>query len=293
MAQKSRGWCFTINNYTEEGLKQYLQALCRECLYYVIGREVGLKGTPHLQGYAYFKNARAMGGVSKLLGSKAHLEATNGTAAQNRDYCIKDGNFVEWGEMPKQGTRTDLKGLKDEILAGKKVSEILLEMPHMYHLYGRTLNAIEAVANESISRVTLGIKTKGYWIWGPTGVGKSYMARQMFKGCTFYVLPNDKNGWWEGYKGQDVVILDDFRAKDLEFNKLLQMVDEWEFYAPRRGAPAVPFISKYVIITTCEAPADTYTLESERNMEQLHRRFEIIHLTEKFQSNNLGTEVVG
>ena len=47
----SKRWCFTYNNYTEEHLVEIVDILTKNCFKYIIGKEVGEKGTPHLQGY--------------------------------------------------------------------------------------------------------------------------------------------------------------------------------------------------------------------------------------------------
>ena len=52
MDNRSRGWCFTLNNYNEEEEVRAL-ALPEEVSYGVVGKEVGESGTPHFQGYLY------------------------------------------------------------------------------------------------------------------------------------------------------------------------------------------------------------------------------------------------
>lgn len=53
MAQKFRGWCFTLNNYSEFDIDTLAKV---DCVYIVYGIEVGKEFTSHLQGYIYFKN---------------------------------------------------------------------------------------------------------------------------------------------------------------------------------------------------------------------------------------------
>nr|WAE42331.1 MAG: replication associated protein [Cressdnaviricota sp.] len=98
--QRSRGWCFTINNYTDLDVDQVLDLTCE---YLVFGFEVGKKTeTPHIQGYVFFENALTRKSVSKKL-RRASLRKPRGTPEQNRKYCIEDGDYYEFGEMPHQG----------------------------------------------------------------------------------------------------------------------------------------------------------------------------------------------
>lgn len=44
-----------------------------------------------------------------------------------------------------------------------------------------------------------------YWIYGETGTGKSYLSSQRWPDA----FRKPQNKWWDGYKGQKTVILDD------------------------------------------------------------------------------------
>jgi hypothetical protein len=59
---------------------------------------------------------------------------------------FRTSRLDEDDERPKQGERTDLNVLRDEILAGKSVQEIALENPDGFHQYGRTLKKLETIA---------------------------------------------------------------------------------------------------------------------------------------------------
>lgn len=85
----ARYWCFTLNNYTEEEWLHIIK-LC-ERHKYIVGKEVGEKGTPHLQGYVAFeKKCRPM---ETFDNKRIHWEKTKANEQKNYDYCSKEGNF--------------------------------------------------------------------------------------------------------------------------------------------------------------------------------------------------------
>lgn len=92
--KRSRGWCFTLNNYTEEDFVKFTKGEHINTLErWIVGKEIGESGTKHLQGYYYFKNARTLKKMKEVDG-KAHWEAAKGSPKQNMDYCSKDGEYL-------------------------------------------------------------------------------------------------------------------------------------------------------------------------------------------------------
>ena len=103
----AKAWCFTLNNYTEEeygALVQQFQTLADE-YFYIVGKEVGEQGTPHLQGYIekragrfrplpLFEVKRANSNQEGALTNCMHFEKAKGNRKQNWKYCSKEGNFV-------------------------------------------------------------------------------------------------------------------------------------------------------------------------------------------------------
>jgi hypothetical protein len=61
----------------------------------------------HYQGYVEFDRPIVFGTLKKLLGNKTHLSNRNGTAKQAADYCKKDGDFIEHGQISQQLRRSD------------------------------------------------------------------------------------------------------------------------------------------------------------------------------------------
>lgn len=271
---RSRSWCLTINNYDESDLDQILDHM-KGVEYGVVGREVGEENqTPHLQIYFRMKNPITFSALKKKF-KKAHIEAAKANDFINREYCIKAGNYTEYGKMSNQGKRTDLEKIKNDIMNGKKVDDIVIDNPSIFHQYGRTLTKIEDLRMRKIFRSEM---TIGEWVYGSTGTGKSEYAFKDFNPDTHYVWKYD-NGWNDGYSQQEIVIVDEFRGQ-MPMNELLMMIDKHpNYYVRRRGREPLPFTSKKVIITSSLAPDEVYHNLSENDkLEQLFRRIKIIKL---------------
>jgi len=84
----SKKWAFTYNNWSESELAPILKSFDRLAKKYVIGKEVGEQGTPHLQGYVEFiKKERPLECIKSI---KIHWEKAKGDEKQNFNYCTKE-----------------------------------------------------------------------------------------------------------------------------------------------------------------------------------------------------------
>jgi len=132
---RARGYCFTINNWTDDDCGNILEL--RESVDYVIaGFEVGSEGTPHIQGFLYSKNKISFTTVQYILDNRAHIETMKGTPVQALLYCMKDGNYYESGERPRQGRRSDLDVIANDIKhKTKTIEQIALEHPTQWNFH--------------------------------------------------------------------------------------------------------------------------------------------------------------
>jgi len=233
----------------------------------------------HWHAGVKFKSTREFSVMKKLYPTCNIQEKSKySTWEQLQTYCKKDGKFEEFGTLPKneQGKRNDLNKIKDSILEGEEsVDDILTNNPILYHQYGRTLEKIEDQRMRKLFRTEM---TLGFWLWGDTGSGKSHTAYKNFHPDTHYVLNINDKGWWEGYKQQETVIINEFRGQ-IAYSELLDLVDKWPKSVPRRGKEPLPFTSKRVIITTSLPPDEVYhNLSIKDSLKQLYRRFKIIRV---------------
>jgi len=88
MSKRARSYAWTLNNPTA-GEEAALQRCATDpsCVFLCWAPEVGEQGTPHLQGYVYFKEARTMSSAKSFISSRCHVEEARGTPEQNKAYC--------------------------------------------------------------------------------------------------------------------------------------------------------------------------------------------------------------
>jgi len=198
--------------------------------------------------------------------------------------------LIKVGDEPKQGRRDDLDETKEAILNGElSVDELALENPMMVHMYGRTLDRIEDISLRKKFRSWM---TKGLWISGASGTGKSHKAFEGFNPDTHYV-ENLSEDWWDGYCGQEIVIFNEFRGQ-VRFSELLDLCDKYPKTVRRRGREPVPFLARTVIITSIHTPEQCFSSVSDEPWEQFHRRFEteVLKTSQKWSEGNNRTSDV-
>jgi len=280
-SKRSRSWAVTA--WTRPVYDQLQMS------YLIFGEEIcPTTQKIHFQTYVHFFNAKTLAATQKFFNGNAHIEVPLGSPGENIAYCSKDGQFEEFGERPAQGKRTDLADLAKDISNGRTVDSIALDNPMLYHQYGRTLNKLEDLALRNKFRTTM---TTCTWYYGETGSGKSHNAFEGFSPSTHYVLPHD-NGWWDGYTGQDCVIINDFRGH-IPYDELLTLIDKWPHNVKRRQREPAPFISKKIVITSPLSPAECYpNRQGKDKIEQLLRRCNVIKLTSLIKSKQKKSKAV-
>lgn len=240
-------------------------------------------GTLHWQGYCETATKRTESSVANFFRAHGQTKikiiissAPNSTAAI--DYCKKGGEWKDFGKAMEQGRRTDLDEIRENILVGAQVDTIIATGPLDIGVrYSRWMDRLEDIRLKNVKRTWV---TELHWFWGRTGAGKSMRAQQDAEyirtnlGYQEYWHPLNDKGWWDGYTGQEVVILDDYRPENLQFSELLKMADRYPYRVPRRGRAPVPFLAKRLIITAPEPPHLLFG--GREDIRQLLRRCTLI-----------------
>lgn len=98
----AKRWCFTLNNWTESDYSSIVPLLQKECDKWILGKEVGESGTPHLQGFLRFKKKARPCSVFSFTNRIKWIKC-NGNDESNYEYCKKDKDYISEG-FPKEPT---------------------------------------------------------------------------------------------------------------------------------------------------------------------------------------------
>lgn len=259
-----RNACFTINNptMTRDAFIERIK-YSERATYVVVGYEVGESGTPHFQGYIEFNRPMDFGIVQELL-LNGHIEARRGTPHQASFYCQKDEMFTEWGVMSNQGKRTDIADVVEMISEGASTSDIAVQYPEQYIKYFKGIIALQT----ALIRPRVDVPEVRVF-YGSTGTGKSYRARQWLPNA--YVWHPQQGTWFDGYKGEQEVIFEEFRAQ-IPFGMLLSLLDRYCCKVQYKGG-VVEFAALKIAITSPVAPVHWYQcLDQNDRFDQLSRR---------------------
>lgn len=87
-------WCLTLNNYTESEYSNIVSFFSSNSSNkWIIGKEIGKSGTPHLQMYINFNTKIRFTALKKIC-DRLHIESARGTDIDNAKYCSKDGDYI-------------------------------------------------------------------------------------------------------------------------------------------------------------------------------------------------------
>lgn len=271
-------WCFTLNNYTEEEYDRTIEVCEANCKYWIIGKEVGDSGTPHLQGYASLLRRRNLRDVRDLYGTRFHFEGARGSARSNREYCSKGGDFREGGTIPqvaKSQSRDELaRSFRSAYGRGNAgLVEFADSNPGSWYYSGYNLLRNTQLLVQPIHRPDITVR----WVWGPPGTGKSRFAHDEYPEA---YIKEPRTKWWNGYLHEKEVIIDDFGPQGIDINHLLRWFDRYKCLVESKGGMLALHADKY-IVTSNFHPSDCWKDKDgcdHPQMDALYRRIELIHM---------------
>lgn len=292
MARKYN-FCFTYNNYDDEGIHRIKSVKSK---YIVFGKEIGESGTPHLQGFVSFKDARSEKSVRKDFPG-CHITVANGTPGTNRDYCCKGSQpKAEWDDKgklgPNYGKDADIYEEGTVPLSNKEAQET------------RWRDAIAAVSEErfddvpddllgrlrdidyAVSRMCKKRKVEELeempvckWYWGPTGTGKSHRVGVEAPGA----YRKDVNTrQWDDYNGENAIYFEDVDESFAVFGgDLKRIADKYPFTIKQIYKSTEKIRPTAIYVTSNMPPSDIW--KNVNILVPIERRFDIVHMTTVFE----------
>ncbi len=247
--------------------------------------ETGEQGTPHTHLYVVFKNSVMFDTMQKRFYG-AHIETANGTSQENRDYVHKEGKwledakhetshpetFEEWGELPldRSAKESQAEHIMTMVRDGKSNAEILTAMPTAYSKLNYIEQARQTLLEDRYKDKPRMVHTT--YIWGDTGTGKTRCVMDKYGYSNVYQV-TDYAHPFDGYKGQKVIIFEEFRSS-LKIEDMLKYLDIYPLQLPCRYANKVACYTEVYILTNI--PLDkqypNVQQESPRTWDAFRRR---------------------
>ncbi len=240
---RGRDWCFT--SYAESMYDKLKNCnIEKNSIYYLIYQleKCPETGKEHVQGFVQFKNARLMEGVKKVFKDKTmHLEQRMGSVEKAAGYCKKDESRlkepIELGEIKmydNKGKRNDIQEMYDMLKCNNSIDDIREYNPSAYVKYykafDRIKNDIESKNIGKYEEIEINV------LYGPPGTGKTRYVFDKEKPENVYKMnkSNNDNIWFDGYKGQKVLLIDDYYGW-IKYGKFLEMIDNYRMQLEIKG----------------------------------------------------------
>lgn len=252
--------------------------LCSPICYLKGQKEQGEGGFLHWQVLAVTSKRCTLAMVKKALHQTAHVELSRSEAADQyvwkEDTRVPDTQF-ELGSKPLSRARKDDW---EKIFQSAKAGSFD-DIPK--DILIRNYSALKRIRIDNmvpIHREAVDVRV----YWGVTGAGKTHRVHSEL--CTLGLEYYDKHPltkWWDGYRGQPAVVIDEFAGR-IDIVHLLRWLDKYPVTVEVKGY-AVPLEAKHFWITSNINPIDWYPDANENHKRALMRRLsQVIEFKDPF-----------
>jgi len=255
----STNWVFTINN--PEQVPLLLTDEHKAFLKYILYQEEFVT-TRHLQGYLETRKQTRISALKKLFPT-AHFEKRRGTRKQAVEYCTKEESRVSgpyfWHKdelsfevfisaLSKTNsnltTLSLIKAMLDEGRSDQDIADEHFNTWVRHHRAFREYRLLKTKPRSSFDELIVVI--------GPSGTGKSRFAMDTYPNAYW----KQRSNWWDGYQGQETIILDEFYGW-IPYDLLLRLCDRYPLLLESKGGQ-IQCGATRIVITSNLVPSSWY-----------------------------------
>lgn len=267
MPRRTNNFFLTLNNYNDE---EYQRIIGYEnAAYVIVGKELAPStGTPHLHAYIRTKEPKFFREIKEEVSERADIEGTR-SVVRSISYCRKKGDFEERGTCP---TGTDKTTFKDVVNYANEhgLKRTRQDYPYWWAQHGHTFkrNWVPPVVSRS--------SCEAVWLYGDTGVGKTYLGRKVMPGA---YIKNSRTKWYHGYEYERKVVIEDMCPNGIAAQYLLLWIDGYECKVETKGGE-VHLMAEQFVITSNYTPEQVYPPEEvgEPTYRALLRRLQVARM---------------
>lgn len=237
---------------------------------YLVGqKEKGASGYEHWQLLVLFDKNKRLAAVKSAFTSTTHAELSRSSAADS--YVQKDDTAIEGtrfllGERPRKlNSKVDwektLESAKQGDFDNINPGVLIRNYGNLVRIRADNLKPVAMVRTVNV-------------FWGESGTGKTRLAYEQAGLDAYPKIPSTV--WWDGYKGQENVIIDEFCGR-IHHDQLLRWIDRYPVYLEIKHAYH-PLMAKNYWITSNLPPEEWYPDIHPRQKAALMRRLtNVVH----------------
>ena len=212
---------------------------------------------------------------------------------QYDESCIKTNieDLEAWKKLNNGlGSRNDLIQIVEDIKNGATKKEIKETYPSQYVRYS---NAFEKIQQEYLEE-EVGNKFRKLevvYIHGSTGVGKTRYVMEKYGYQNVYHISSYGYGMFDSYKGQDVMLFDEFRSS-IPIAQMLCYLDGYPLYLPARYNNKLAMFTKVYIISNIPISAQYLNVQRDepKTYDAFLRRINAVYDFDKSKETPITTD---
>ena len=250
-----------------------------------------------VQKFDYFSR------VKKLLPEGAHIERAIGNAAQNIDYIINkgphedkdtfvEGSFVQSApEVPDDALRhMTSHDVIQALESGESPISILRKSPSLvrFNKFSDLQDMEAALLEDQYGAQPRNLEV--VYVQGPTRAGKTYAIRNTYGYDNVYVAMMCAAHPFDGYRGQDVMLFDEFRS-EVKLAMMLVYLDKYPCALEARYRNRTAAYTKAFVVSNWDFEKQ-YDEAPEEDRAAWMARFHCIRVYSEYLRSSACTPVI-